>query len=31
MKTFKLFYDYFDINDVWNNIAFQIDENIIYE
>ena len=32
MKTsFKLFYYYFVINDVWNNIAFQIDENIIYE
>ena len=32
MKTsFKLIYYYFVINDVWNNIAFQIDENIIYE
>ena len=32
MKTsFKLFYYYFVINDVWINIVFQIDENIIYE
>ena len=32
MKTsFKLFHYYFVINDVWNNIGFQIDENIIYE
>ena len=32
MKTsFKLFYYYFVINDAWNNIAFQIDENIINE
>ena len=32
MKTsYKLFYYYFVINDIWNNIAFQIDENIIYE
>ena len=32
MKTsFKLFYYYFVINDVWYDIAFQIDENIIYE
>ena len=31
MKTsFKLFYYYFVINDFWNNIAFQIDENIIF-
>ena len=32
MKTsFKLIYSYFVINDVWDNIAFQIDDNIIYE
>ena len=32
MKTsFKLFYYYFVINDIWNNIAFQINDNIIYE
>ena len=29
--SFKFFYYYFVVNDVGNNIDFQIDENIIYE